>query len=60
MSLHRTHDDVQGPFGGPTSDDDEPTQAVPAVEASASPRTGIFDDEQAPTSSAFFGSDAIR
>ena len=55
----RTPHDVQGRLGGPAFED-EPTQAVPAVDASAHNGGGIFDDEQAPTSRAFFGSDAIR
>jgi cell division initiation protein len=53
----RTADDVQAGSGG-FFDDDEPTQAVPAVDASGG--AALFDDERAPTNGAFFGSDAIR
>lgn len=53
----RTADDVQARTGG-FSEDDEPTQAVPVIEASGG--AALFDDERAPTNGAFFGSDAIR
>jgi DivIVA domain-containing protein len=56
----RTADEAQGRLSGPLFDDDEPTQAVPALDAGAPAPAAVFDDERAPTSSSFFGSDAIR
>ena len=44
----------------PVFDDGEPTQAVPAVESVAPMGARLFDDERAPSTGAFFGSDAIR
>lgn len=55
----RTGDDVQAGVGA-ADDEGEPTQAVPVVEGSGPAGSALFDDERAPTSSAFFGSDAIR
>ena len=54
----RTAGDVQARSADLFFDDDEPTQAVPAVDASAG--AGLFDDERASSNGAFFGSDAIR
>lgn len=55
----RTDGDAQTSVGD-ADDEGEPTQAVPVVEASGPGGAALFDDERAPTSSAFFGSDAIR
>lgn len=46
-------------YGSPSAGVDEPTQAVPVVEASSSTGARLFDDERAP-SATFFSSDAIR
>ena len=50
---------TQDLYGAPSAGPDEPTQAVPVVEASSSMGARLFDDERAP-SATFFGSDAIR
>jgi DivIVA domain-containing protein len=44
----------------PVFDDGEPTQAVPTIESVAPAGARLFDDERAPSTGAFFGSDAIR
>lgn len=56
----RSADDVQGRLDSTMFGAGEPTQAVPVIGASAPMSAGLFDDERAPTSNAFFGSDAIR